>query len=450
MPQSSEMTSVLSQLAEMATGYVLTPDAEQGAREAIFDTVASAAAAPHRDLTAALVQAYGPGSSRIWFSGATASPVAAGFANALMSAVLDLDDGHRKSRGHPGAVVVPAVLAEADRMDAVGHACSDQDILRAIAVGYEVGLRVASARSFYARTGFWGGFAAAAGVGALAHLTAPQLANAIAIAGETGPHMATTTMPPAWPQPNGSDVKEGIPWGVATGIAAVPMAQAGVTGARDLVNHAPFFDADAILADRPGPAICETYTKFHAACRHVHAPVEAFHALVRQHGLAPQEIEKVEVAAYSGALRIPNRTTPRNLVDAQYSIPYCIALVALHGAEVLLPMTESALDDPEAEALATRVQVFQHPPCEARFPAETPVIVTVHARGAEFASEITTPSGEADQRPSWDARLTKFRVATRDALAPATRTAFEDAFQTLQSGSLSPLRDLLAQAAKLD
>jgi 2-methylcitrate dehydratase PrpD len=438
------MIPVLEDLAKRADGFRLSDAARQSAIEAVLDTVTAAAAAPPHGFGTALREAYGAGPSVLWFTGEKGSPVAAGFANALASAALDLDDGHRASRGHPGAAVVPAVLAHADRLDSLGASPSDEAILRAIAIGYDIGLRIAAARSFYARTGFWGGFAAAAGAGALQGLAPMEMANALAIAGETGPHMATTTAPPAWPQPSGSHVKEGIPWGVATGLSAVPLAAAGMTGARDLVDHAPFFDADAILADRPGPAICESYTKFHAACRHVHAPVEALAALMADHGLQAAQIDAIHVSAYSGALRIPNAPRPRNLVDAQYSIPYCLALVALRGADALLPMSEADLHDRRAEAFAEKVSISIDPGLEARFPAETPVRLRVTCGERQIDSPVTTPSGDARDRPGWDMRLRKFRVATRDQLSPADREALELGFEELRKGGLGLLRRCLA------
>lgn len=442
MSQSGKL--ILHELAVLAQSQAVTPAAEQAALEAVLDLVTAVAAAPRCGLGPALRSAHGPGPGAIWFTGETAAPTAAGFANALAGAALDLDDGHRKSRGHPGAAVIPAVLAQADRLTADGRPPEDRDIVRAIVLGYEIGLRIAAARSFYARTGFWGGFAAAAGAGVLVGLEINELAHALAIAGETGPHMATTTAPPAWPQPNGSHVKEGIPWGVATGLAAVPLAQAGITGALDLVDHAPFFDAEAILADRAGPAICETYTKFHAACRHVHAPVEAFLALAHREDIPVDSIEAIEVAAYSGALRIPNRPDPRNLVDAQYSIPYCIGLVARHGADALLPMTKAALHDRACEDLARRVTVRVDTECEARFPDETPVRVTIRTAGRTVTSPITTPSGEASARPNWEERLRKFRIATQATLSPKDQERFMKAFSALRQGRIAPVRQLLS------
>jgi 2-methylcitrate dehydratase PrpD len=438
------MRPVLAELGDLGVRLELTPEGKSAACDAILDLITAVAAAPRRALGPALREAHGPGPSAIWLAGETAAPVAAAFANAFAAAALDLDDGHRRARGHPGACVLPAVLAMADLRDNAGEPPGDDEILRAIVVGYEIGLRIASARGFYARTGFWGGFAAAAGAGALARLDSERLAYALAIAGETGPHVATTTAAPAWPQPMGSDVKEGIAWGVATGVSAVPLARAGLTGPLDLIDHAPFFDATAILADRNGPAICESYTKFYAACRHVHAPVDALLGLIRAHGIDADEIDTVDVAAYSGALRISNRPEPQNLVDAQYSIPYCIGLAAYRGAGALLPMTNAALHDRAVEALAHRVRLSIDDACEARFPAETPVRVTIHARGTRFESAMTTPRGEATVAPTWNDRLEKFKVATRDSLMPDGRERLLDAFTALREGHLTPLRQLLA------
>jgi 2-methylcitrate dehydratase PrpD len=339
--------------------------------------------------------------------------------------------------------VIPPVLAEADRCEACGVAVEDTAILRAIVVGYEVGLRIASARGFYARTGFWAGFAAAAGVAAMRGLPAARFAHALAIAGETGPHMATTTAGPAWPQPNGSDVKEGIPWGVLHGVAAVSLSEAGMTGALDLVDHAPFFDRDAILADRPRPAIHETYAKFYAACRHCHAPVDALLAVMRANSLGVGEVERVLVGAYTGALRISNSPTPRNLPDAQYSIPYCLGLAAHHGPHALLPMSEAQLGDAGAEAFGQKVTISIDAECEARFPSET-VRVTVFARGQQFASAITAPRGESVCPPAWGERLEKFSAATTATLTAAAQRRWLESFSNLRDGRLADLRGILA------
>jgi 2-methylcitrate dehydratase PrpD len=256
--------------------------------------------------------------------------------------------------------------------------------------------------------------------------------------------MATTTAPPAWPQPLGSDVKEGIPWGVVTGIAAAALAEAGMTGPLDLVDHAPFFDKAAVLAARPSAAIAEAYTKFYAACRHCHAPVDAFLEVVAGNRIALEQIDTIHVGANSGALRISNNPAPRNLIEAQYSIPYCLGLVAADGVAALLSMTEASLGNTVAEAVARKVSLSVEPDCEARFPAETVVRVSIAAGGRTYTSETTSPRGEASQPPSWDERLEKFDVATASRLGRGGRGDWRKAFGELKDGRLGAVRELLS------
>lgn len=63
-----------------------------------------------------------------------AAPALAALANALPVAAEQRQDGHRRARGHPGAHVVPAVLAVAEAEESTGReTCS------ALLAGYEVG-----------------------------------------------------------------------------------------------------------------------------------------------------------------------------------------------------------------------------------------------------------------------------------------------------------------------
>jgi 2-methylcitrate dehydratase PrpD len=238
-------------------------------------------------------------------------------------------------------------------------------------------------------------------------------------------------------------VKEGIPWGVVHGLAAVSLSEAGMIGALDLVDHAPFFNRDTILADRPRPAIHETYTKFYAACRHCHAPVDALLAVMRANNLGAGEVERVLVGAYTGALRISNSPTPRNLPDAQYSIPYCLGLATHHGPHALLPMTETQLGDAAAEEFGQKVTISIDQECEGRFPAETLVRVTVHARGQQFVSAITAPRGESVCPPTWGERLEKFGTATAATLTAAAQRRWLEGFGNLRDGRLADLRGIL-------
>jgi 2-methylcitrate dehydratase PrpD len=60
----------------------------------------------------------------------------AAWANGVLANVLDYDDGHRITKGHPGAVVIPSALAAAEVSGA-----DLRQLLEAIVVGYEIGIR---------------------------------------------------------------------------------------------------------------------------------------------------------------------------------------------------------------------------------------------------------------------------------------------------------------------
>ncbi len=224
---------------------------------------------------------FGGGASPIWFTGTTSGVVGAAWSNSAAASALDLDDGNRLARGHPGAAVIPAVFSVAAETGA-----SFDDIIKAIVVGYEVGVSVAASRGFHARTGMWSCYGVVAAVGLLRRTSPDQLAHAFAIAGMTAPNLLSTGGGPGYPVPEGNDVKEGIPWSTAGGIVAVLQAEAGFAGPRDILDHAPHY-ASAKLIERIGKDrhICNTYFKLYSCCRHVHAPVDALLALIDEHEL---------------------------------------------------------------------------------------------------------------------------------------------------------------------
>jgi len=380
------------------------------------------------------------GSLPVWFTGQRAGLAGAVWCNASAAAALDLDDGHRIARGHPGAAIIPAALAAAEEIGA-----TTEELLRAITVGYEVGVAIGAARRFYANTGMWSGYGTVAALGLLRRTPPDVLAHAFAISGISAPNQLHAGAGPLFPAQEGNDVKEGIAWSSATAVNALLLAEAGHGGPLALLDHPEHFRLEG-LADGLGQQryVTRNYMKFHACCRHVHAPVEALLGLLAQHPLAPEDIQAIEVATYVGALRIANRPEPSGFTDVQFSIPYCLALVAIDGPDALLPLTPSAMDRPDIMALARKVSLHLDPELDARFPAETLSRVTVHSGGRTFASPVTAPRGEASAPPSWADLEGKLRQAGRFAATPAQQDRLVDACNRLRDNDHAPLLDALA------
>src|SRR5205807_6256257 len=100
----------------------------------------------------------------------------AALANGMLAHADETDDSHAPSLTHPGCGIMPAALAMAEREAASGEA-----LLRAVALGYDVGCRLTLSLDAYqfredghSTHSFGPMFGAAAAAGALAGLNASQ------------------------------------------------------------------------------------------------------------------------------------------------------------------------------------------------------------------------------------------------------------------------------------
>ena len=107
----------------------------------------------------------------------------AAFMNSVYGHGAELDDGNKKAAGHAGVHLIPAVVALADKLGS-----SNEDVLLALAAGYEAYIRISSAaqpglvaRGFHS-TGMAGTLACAAACARLYHLDAQGIEDAIALA----------------------------------------------------------------------------------------------------------------------------------------------------------------------------------------------------------------------------------------------------------------------------
>lgn len=439
----------LADYTASARGQAPSDDLRDAACRAVFDLVIAAAAGIGAPGPRAVRQAaramFATGDVPIWFSGRRSSLAGAIWCNASASAALDLDDGHRIARGHPGAAIIPVALAAAEASGA-----STERLLQAIIIGYEVGVAVGAARRFYANTGMWSGYGVVATLGALRGTAPDRLAHAFAIAGASAPNQLHAGAGPHFSAQEGSDIKEGIPWSSVTALNAVLLAECGHTGPLGLLDDDAHFRLEG-LADGLGQQgyIARNYIKFHACCRHVHAPVEALLGQIADHRIDPHRIERIDVATYSGALRLANRPRPRGFTDVQFSIPYCLGLVALDGAEALLPLQPDAVDRADVVALAEKVSLSLDPEIEARFPAETLTRLTIRVDGRDYASPLTAPRGEASDPAGWEALEDKLHGGCRLTMNLAQRQSLLQAVLSLRDGDHAPLLASLREVTLL-
>lgn len=439
MTIAGELAAFISDMSD-----VPTPGIEH-AKLALLDLVAASvggagtrvARISHRSAR----RVWPAGTAPVWFSGDRLNAPGAALANAASASALDLDDGHRAAAGHPGAAIIPAVLATA-----AVHSCGPERILPAIVLGYEVAVRTAAARDFAALTtlvsGPWVGYGVVAAAAWLRRLPAATVEQALAIAGATAPNLSAI----AYSKVMGNHVKEGIPWATASGLAAVDFAAEGFTGPIDLLDNDAVFDRKTLLGGLGDDwAICGIYFKPYGCCRWAHAAIDAVLALQSEFRLAAADIRAIDIDAFSWALRLNNETAPKTEESAQYSLPFCTALALTRGADALVEIDAGALADPATVALAGKVTLAVDPAYDALFPRQVPSRVRIRTGDGTFAREVVAPLGEPSNPMGWQRLLHKFARIAEPRLAVPCLAEFLAAFEALGDGRPAPLIDALGR-----
>ncbi|RWB18560.1 MAG: MmgE/PrpD family protein [Mesorhizobium sp.] len=437
--EENAMAFVMERLADFAgnmRAHQLTDEVIDKAQRAVLDTVAALVAGVPTDnarLSALAAKGcFGPGRAAVWFTDHKLHPLGALFANCAAASSLDIDDGHCRAAGHPGAAIVPAALAEAARLGRDGR-----DLLAAIAIGYDVALRIAAARRFTDAMSFasgqWTGFGAAAAVGWLRHLPIPQLAHAMAIAGAEAPQNL--------PQGDcrASSVKGSSPWSTVAAMFALDRAQYGMTGSIDMLDRDHAYDIAAIIAglgDRW--LITETYLKPYAACRYTHPVIDAVLKLLADRS-DDEPISRIQIDIFPEARKLPNETAPKSLEGAQFSVPFAAALAAVRGAEAFRPLRPESLADETVIALAEKVEVRYPTDLGGHFPNSTPARVTMMLGQRQAMADVPLPLGDANNPMGQSAIETKFRDLAGDMLSPSECDSLIQAVTMLKQDKLSPL-----------
>lgn len=351
--------------------------------------------------TSAIMRQYAavtmPGSEATVFGGGrVANAAGAALANACTANALDIDDGFRPAKGHPGAMIVPAALALAEAAGASG-----KEFLTAALLGYEVGMRASVAwhgsRPSYSGSGSWGSLATAAASARLLTLSAEQTAQALGIAEYHAPYadvIASCDHP--------CMVKDGIHWGAFTGVTAAQLAARGFTGIPSMLLSEEHAHLMASLGDEWW--IERLYFKFFPCCRWAQPAVAGVLALRQQHGLTAADVAAIRVEAFEAATHLTTRR-PRNTEEGQYSLPFPVACALVRGHVTVEETAGSGLSDAAILAVSDRIEMVVAADLEARFPAEALQRVTIDTRdGRRLTIGPLGAPGDAAAPPS-DAEL---------------------------------------------
>lgn len=347
------------------------------------------------------------------------SPHAA-LANGTAAHCLDFDDWHSKGAVHPGCIVVPAALALAERENVSG-----KDFLTSVLVGYEVMIRVGMGclgtgfeRGFHP-TGTCGPFGAATSACKILGLNADKTANAFGLAGSQGAGLMEFQKSDGWVK------RMHAGWAALGGVVSALLAKSDYTGPVTVLEgeygfckaYSSKYDLNAIV-EKLGEEfeLMNLQFKIYPCCSELFSSIDAALEIVRRHKIKPEDVEKVRVRSITIASKLcseprDRKCQPQTVVDAQFSLPYCVAAAIVKGKVSIAEYTDEAIKNPKIIGLARKVETIVDPELDKMFPGQAPAIV-----------EITTKSGE-----EYSYRVNNSKGTPAD---PLTEEELKDKFKT--------------------
>ena len=383
------------------------------ARRLVLDIAGLCVAARHEAyVKAALASIDPPGRCTVIGCTERLGVEGAAFVNGTAAHGEDFDDTYEGGPVHAGAVIVPAMLAAAERHGASGH-----DLLRGIAIGVETMCRLCAVapmkvhQAGFHPTAIFGVMGAVAGVGAMLHLPERVLVNAFGIAGSLAGGIIEYLAEGAW-------TKRLHPgWAAQSGYRAVRLASAGFEGPRTVFEgkhgffhgYANTRDGDfSAMLDGFGERWLWTGIAFKPyACGTMAHPFIDCAREFRRRGIAPAQIERIECETAAGIVHrlwepVAVKRAPQNGYAAKFSIPYAIAVALLKDNAGLGEYSDAQVKDPALLALAAKVAYIVDPanPYPQQFIGHLKVTLadgTVHEhRQAFFKGGAEHPMSDAD------------------------------------------------------
>ncbi|HTF52093.1 MAG TPA: MmgE/PrpD family protein [Pseudonocardia sp.] len=345
-----------------------------------------------------------PGPSTVLATGERLDAQYAALANGTAAHAIELDDVTNESSTHPGIVMFPTALAAAEALHS-----DPRDVIAAVVAGYEVMMRLGEASfnpngnyDLFHTTGTLGVFGAAMTAGKLLDLTEQQLLMALGIAGS----MASGSMEYLT---NGAWTKRMHPgWAAHNGWIAANLAKNDYRGPETIIEG-PFgflkvytrhSQPERILREIGTPfKVMETSIKINACCRYNHAAIDAAMLLCSEHGVNPEQVERLRVNVVQGgwtvvAHPIEEKRHPKNVVQAQFSTPFGVAVGLVRGRAGHNEYVQANVDDPEIQAIAAKVDLYVSDELDATYPHEWQArLEATLTDGREITVHVRHPRG---------------------------------------------------------
>jgi 2-methylcitrate dehydratase PrpD len=379
-----------------------------------------------------------PGDASLYLTGPRVAAPEAAWINGTAAHALDFDDV--ALRGHPSAVLVPAILAEGESLGASGA-----ELATAYVAGYEVwaDLQRRDPANHHEKgwhpTGIFGAVGAAAACASLRRLDPEKATHAVALGASQSAGLMANFGTMTKPFHAGKSAH--------AGVMAARLAAAGFTASPDALEHpqgflaavspkgevdraAPSGAGSAWLILREGLSV-----KKYPLCYCTHRALDGTLDLLAKERVEPQQVERVLVSTSRRNATVLRNTRPQTGLEAKFSMQFAMASAIVARRAGLAELTDGFVRRPEVQALFPKVTISPDDRADPARPGAAPydqvVIELKDGRRLETA-RITDERGSPQLPLSTEELWTKFEACAAIADAKVEARAVFDALMSLE------------------
>lgn len=364
----------------------------------------------------------GPKESTIAVFGNTVPAHLAAFANGTMARALEIADVYDAFPLHPSSSTIPVAFAISEKIGNI----SGKEFIIAVALAQDLIVRFASATKIgpiqSGRYNLFKIFPPTGVAGRLLGLDEETLYNAMGIAftqmvgdGQSALDGAMTHY-----------LQQGVV--AQSAVECALLAQKGITGARNILQgryglfHAyePEHDLEPLTKDL-GSVFkgSEISVKLYSSCRATHEAIDLALAISREENIKPKNIEKIIVKVNEPVYNLcckDRKSHPTTEVDAQFSLPYCVAASIAKGDVFIEELKEDIFTEPMVTELAERVETIIDPDRQTHLVVGSTILELKTKDGQTFTRETRFPKGNPENPVNFDDCVEKFKKCVKYSL----------------------------------
>jgi 2-methylcitrate dehydratase PrpD len=335
---------------------------------------------------------------------------------------------------------------------------SGERLLRAVALGYDIGPRVVAAmggptvqdEGHNSTHSIAGVFGAAAAGGCIAGLDAQRMRWLLDYTAQQSSGIAS------W-QRDVDHIEKGFVFGgmpARSGATSALLVHTGWSGVDDVLSGADnFFLAHATHAD-PTLLVAQLGTRFEVTRTNIkkwtvgspiQAPLDALELLLKAHAIKATQVQQVVVRVATNEARIVNN---REIPDI--CLQHMVAVMLVDGTVSFKSAHETArMKDPAVLAQRAKVQLLPDEELEKRRPAREATVEIVLMDGTKWREHVAAVRGTMGNPMTRDEVVAKCRDLMSPVLGASTATKLVDTVLGLESvQNVRALRPLLQRSRR--